>query len=116
MHSSEKSRKMMAAHTHSSCFYDLSRCVRKRDGSETAPPAHPFGFNYGTEAIDLVDRELKALEEENILDYLDEVSTRDRAILDSMGAEFYIKDYYWLLRHAKADEDARVDQLKMTAV
>ncbi|KAF9960721.1 hypothetical protein BGZ70_008511, partial [Mortierella alpina] len=96
---------------------------KKRDGSETAPPAHPFGFNYGTESMEqeqevgqLVDRELTALEEENVLDHLDDLSTRDRDILDSMGAEFYIKNYYRLLRHAKADEDARVNQLKMTAV
>ncbi|KAF9273066.1 hypothetical protein BGZ68_001867 [Mortierella alpina] len=96
---------------------------KKRDGSETAAPAHQFDFNYGSESIQqeqdggqLVDQELAALEEENILDHLDDLSTRDRDILDSMGAEFYIKDYYRLLRRAKADEDTRVNQLKMTAV
>ncbi|KAF9928473.1 hypothetical protein BGZ67_006961 [Mortierella alpina] len=96
---------------------------KRRDGSDAATPAHQFGFNYGTESIEqeqeagqLVDRELTSLEEENILDHLDNLSTRDRDILDSMGAEFYIKDYYRLLRRAKADEDTRVNQLKMTAV
>ncbi len=96
---------------------------RKRDGSEAVAPSHQFGFNYGAEPTEqeqevgqLIDRELTALEQENILDHLDDLSTRDRDVLDSIGAEFYIKDYYRLLRRAKADEDARVDQLKMTAV
>ena len=56
------------------------------------------------------------MEEENILDHLEDLSCRDRDTLDSLGEEFYIKDYYRLLRRAKADEDSRVNQLKMTAV
>ncbi|KAF9951202.1 hypothetical protein BGZ72_007240 [Mortierella alpina] len=96
---------------------------KKRDGSDGPATAHQFGFNYGTEPIEQeqeagqqIDRELTALEEENILDHLEDLSCRDRDTLDSLGEEFYIKDYYRLLRRAKADEDSRVNQLKMTAV
>lgn len=64
----------------------------------------------------LMDRELPAMEEENILEHLDRLSQQDRDILDQLGAAYSIKDYYRMLRLAKRDQDDRVRQLKVTAV
>ncbi|KAG0332192.1 hypothetical protein BG000_010260 [Podila horticola] len=85
-----------------------------------------FGFNYGTKIVQnddegtnvgqLMDRELPAMEQENILEHLDQLSQQDRDTLDQLGAEFSIKDYYRMLRIAKRDQDDRVRQLKVTAV
>ncbi|KAF9372066.1 hypothetical protein CPB97_001493, partial [Podila verticillata] len=86
-----------------------------------------FGFNYGTKIVNpedqegsdvgqLMDRELPAMEEENILEHLDRLSQQDRDTLDQLGAEYSIKDYYRMLQHAKRDQDGRVRQLKVTAV
>ncbi|KAG0029070.1 hypothetical protein BGZ81_004152 [Podila clonocystis] len=82
-----------------------------------------FGFNYGTKIVQndddgygQMDRELPAMEEENILEHLDRLSQQDRDTLDQLGAEFSIKDYYHMLRIAKQDQDDRVRQLKVTAV
>lgn len=63
-----------------------------------------------------MDRELPAMEQENILEHLDQLSQQDRDTLDQLGAEFSIKDYYRMLRIAKRDQDDRVRQLKVTAV
>ncbi|KAG0360184.1 hypothetical protein BG005_011329, partial [Podila minutissima] len=92
--------------------------------SETS--AGSFGFNYGTKTVQnedegsyvgqMMDRELPAMEEENILEHLDRLSQQDRDTLDQLGAEFSIKDYYRMLRIAKRDQDDRVRQLKVTAV
>ncbi|KAG0208076.1 hypothetical protein BGX28_000896, partial [Mortierella sp. GBA30] len=96
---------------------------KKRESSEGTANTLQFGYNYGTETVEqdhgssrLGDRELTALEEENILDHLDDLSVRDRDYLDALGTEHYIDDYYRLLRCAKAEEDARIAQLKITAV
>ncbi|KAG0082321.1 hypothetical protein BGZ92_011812 [Podila epicladia] len=88
--------------------------------------AGSFGFNYGTKIVQnedegsyvgqMMDRELPAMEEENILEHLDRLSQQDRDTLDQLGAEFSIKDYYRMLRIAKRDQDDRVRQLKVTAV
>lgn len=82
-----------------------------------------FAYDYGTTAAqhDIAveqapEKELTALEEENIFDHLDDLTSRDRNSLDSLGNEFYIKDYYRVLRVAKEEEDERVNQLKVTAV
>ncbi|KAG0038990.1 hypothetical protein BGZ82_010105 [Podila clonocystis] len=82
-----------------------------------------FGFNYGTKIVQndddgygQMDRELPAMEEENILEHLDRLSQQDRDTLDQLGTEFSIKDYYHMLRIAKRDQDDRVRQLKVTAV
>ncbi|KAF9126140.1 hypothetical protein BGW39_006852 [Mortierella sp. 14UC] len=42
--------------------------------------------------------------------------SRERDTLDTLGKEFYIKDYFRILHVAKAEEDERVNQLKVTAV
>ncbi|KAI1312248.1 hypothetical protein EDD11_003005 [Mortierella claussenii] len=95
---------------------------RKQDAAETLLSTS-FSYNYGAvgaqdeqEVGSLIDRELKALEEENIMDHLDELAAHDRNTLDILGAQFGIQDYYRQLRFAKQDEDARVLQLKVTAV
>ncbi|KAF9928933.1 hypothetical protein BGZ65_006014 [Modicella reniformis] len=97
--------------------------ARHKEAADTSNSNHNFAFNYGTEVVQnetesghLADRELTALEEESLLDHLDDLSGRDRDYLDSLGAEFYIQDYYRHLRTAKQEQDGRVMQLKVTAV
>lgn len=82
-----------------------------------------FAYDYGTTVAQhdnavgqAPEKALTALEEENIFDCLDDLTSRDRNSLDSLGNEFYIKDYYCVLRVAKEEEDERVNQLKVTAV
>ncbi|KAF9899709.1 hypothetical protein BX616_002885, partial [Lobosporangium transversale] len=111
---------------------------KKQESNETPAATSSFAFDYGTGASTgagtgtsagtdaavqndndigkLADRELTTLEEENILDHLDELTARERNTLDALGAEYHIQDYYRLLRVAKQEEDARVLQLKVTAV
>ncbi|KAF9382868.1 hypothetical protein CPC16_009164 [Podila verticillata] len=102
-------------------WFDL---VEKKTESASAGA---FGFNYGTKIVNpedqegsdvgqLMDRELPAMEEENILEHLDRLSQQDRDTLDQLGAEYSIKDYYHMLQLAKRDQDGRVRQLKVTAV
>ena len=98
--------------------------IRKRDSTAEGTAARPsFAFDYGTNAAQpesavgqAPEKELTALEEENIFDHLDDLTSRDRYTLDALGKEFYIKDYYRVLRVAKEEEDERVNQLKVTAV
>ena|SRR5690554_3532399 len=82
-----------------------------------------FGYNYGTEIVQpehpidqFTGHGMTALEEENIFEHLDDLSLRERDVLDALGAEYYIKDYFQLLRVARQEQDARVNQLKVTAV
>ncbi|KAG0059835.1 hypothetical protein BGZ90_004303, partial [Linnemannia elongata] len=97
---------------------------KKRDSTvEGTASRLSFAFDYGTNAAQpdsavgqAPEKELTALEEENIFDHLDDLTSRDRSTLDSLGKEFYIKDYYRVLRIAKEEEDERVNQLKVTAV
>ncbi|OAQ25434.1 hypothetical protein K457DRAFT_129116 [Linnemannia elongata AG-77] len=97
---------------------------KKRDSTAEGTASRPsFAFDYGTNAAQpdsavgqVPEKELTALEEENIFDHLDDLTSRDRSTLDSLGKEFYIKDYYRVLRIAKEEEDERVNQLKVTAV
>lgn len=98
--------------------------TRKRDSTAEGAASRPsFAFDYGTNTAQsdsaigqAPEKELTALEEENIFDHLDDLTSRDRTTLDSLGKEFYIKDYYRVLRVAKEEEDERVNQLKVTAV
>ncbi|KAG0292437.1 hypothetical protein BGZ97_005586, partial [Linnemannia gamsii] len=96
---------------------------KKRNNIERPTARQSFAFDYGTTATQhdnaigqAPEKELTALEEENIFDHLDDLTSRDRDSLDSLGKEFYIKDYYRVLRIAKEEEDERVNQLKVTAV
>ncbi|KAK3830894.1 MAG: alternative splicing regulator-domain-containing protein [Linnemannia elongata] len=97
---------------------------KKRDSTAEGAASRPsFAFDYGTNTAQsdsaigqAPEKELTALEEENIFDHLDDLTSRDRTTLDSLGKEFYIKDYYRVLRVAKEEEDERVNQLKVTAV
>ncbi|KAG0225095.1 hypothetical protein BGX31_007768 [Mortierella sp. GBA43] len=96
---------------------------KHKETADAPSTTHNFAYNYGTETphgetemSQLAENELTALEEDNILEHLDDLSGRDRDYLDNLGAEFYIQDYYQLLRDAKQDQDARVMQLKVTAV
>ncbi|KAK3812185.1 MAG: hypothetical protein J3Q66DRAFT_349612, partial [Benniella sp.] len=96
---------------------------KHKDAADTPSTSLNFAHNYGTEVVQgetelgqQVDPELTALEEDNILDHLDDLSVRDRDHLDSLGAEYHVQDYYRMLRNAKQDQDTRVMQLKVTAV
>ncbi|KAF9584967.1 hypothetical protein BGW38_004450 [Lunasporangiospora selenospora] len=100
---------------------------RKSDtGATSGMAANPFHFDYGTkvaqadEAGELgphsMDREAAAIEEENILDHLDELSAKDRDFLDRLGEEYSVKHYYRYLKIAKKEQESRVKQLKVTAV
>jgi DNA gyrase/topoisomerase IV subunit A len=104
-------------------FSSGSTRTRKRNNIERPTARQSFAFDYGTTATQhdnaigqAPEKELTALEEENIFDHLDDLTSRDRDSLDSLGKEFYIKDYYRVLRIAKEEEDERVNQLKVTAV
>ncbi|KAG0306585.1 hypothetical protein BGZ98_002104 [Dissophora globulifera] len=101
----------------------IGKIAEKKDNTDTHNHSSSFAFDYGTEPVQqdgavshLVEPELAPLEEENILDHLNELSVRDRDVLDSLGLEYSIQDYYRLLRQAKQEEDTRVMQLKVTAV
>ncbi|KAF9405868.1 hypothetical protein BGZ94_003342 [Podila epigama] len=99
---------------------------------QEAPPvtgSNAFAFNYGTRIVQhpdgeqegslvghLMGRELTPMEEENILEHLDELSEHDRDILDKLGEEYAIANYYQMLRIAKREQDDRVQKLKMTAI
>ncbi|KAF9999621.1 hypothetical protein BGZ79_006767 [Entomortierella chlamydospora] len=95
---------------------------KKPDTSDLS--AGRFAFNYGTGASEEkdigrpVDQEVTALalEDENILERLDDLTFHERDSLDALGIEFHIQDYYRLLRLAKQEHDARVLQLKVNAV
>ncbi|KAF9205135.1 hypothetical protein BGZ49_004428 [Haplosporangium sp. Z 27] len=93
---------------------------KKQDTNETTGPS--FAFDYGTgttQERDLgrpTEQDLTALEEENILEHLDDLTTHERDNLDALGRTFFIQDYYRLLRLAKQEHDARVLQLKVNAV
>ncbi|KAG0252342.1 hypothetical protein BG011_007025, partial [Mortierella polycephala] len=96
---------------------------KKHDGTEPSKSDMGFGYNYGTEIVQpehpidqFTGHGMTALEEENIFEHLDALSLRERDVLDALGAEYYIKDYYQLLRVARQEQDARVNQLKVTAV
>ncbi|KAG0278653.1 hypothetical protein BGZ95_003509, partial [Linnemannia exigua] len=97
---------------------------KKRDNNTEGAISRPsFGYDYGTSVIQpentigqAPEKELTALEEENIFDHLDDLTARERDSLDSLGKAFFIKDYFWILRVAKEEEDERVNQLKVTAV
>jgi hypothetical protein len=101
------------------------QCDRPKEKPEIR---QSFAFNYGTTPAEpgeggeqtttgaLVEVELAALEEDNILDHLDDLTPRDRDMLDSLGQEYLIDDYFRMLRRAKQEQDARVNQLKLTAV
>ncbi|KAG0046655.1 hypothetical protein BGZ83_008196 [Gryganskiella cystojenkinii] len=86
---------------------------------------HSFAFNYGTsvepasgndQTGSLIEVELTAMEEDNILDHLDDLTPHERDILDTLGQDCQIDDYYRMLRRAKRDQDARVSHLRVTAV
>ncbi|KAF9906246.1 hypothetical protein EC991_000873 [Linnemannia zychae] len=97
---------------------------KKRDNNADGASSRPnFAFDYGTSAAQpeggigqAPEKELTALEEENIFEHLHDLTARERDTLDALGKEFYIKDYFRILRIAKEEEDERVNQLKVTAV
>ncbi|KAF9087492.1 hypothetical protein BGX23_008095 [Mortierella sp. AD031] len=96
---------------------------KKRDNADGTSQRPNFAFDYGTPAPQpdiaigqVPEKELAALEEENIFDHLDNLIPRERDTLDSLGNRFYIKGYYRMMRIAKEEEDERVNQLKVTAV
>ncbi|KAG0374889.1 hypothetical protein BGX24_009814 [Mortierella sp. AD032] len=97
---------------------------KKRDNNPDSATSRPsFGFDYGTTVVQpesaigqASEKELTALEEENVFDHLDDLTARERDSLDSLGKSFFIKDYFRVLRVAKEEEDERVNQLKVTAV
>ena len=97
---------------------------RKRENTADAITQRPnFAFDYGTPGPQTEgatglhpENELTTLEEDNILDHLNDLTPRERDTLDALGKEFYIKDYFRMLRIAKEEEDERVNQLKVTAV
>ncbi|KAF9975238.1 hypothetical protein BGZ73_001174 [Actinomortierella ambigua] len=97
--------------------------------------APSFSFNYGTKVVgshdndedaqaegaasttgSLVERELTAMEEVNILDHLQRLSAPERDDLDEMATPFGIKNYFQLLKVAKRDQESRVRQLKVMAL
>jgi len=104
-------------------FYVILVDIRQKDKPEARPS---FAFNYGTTTTEtsgdqgmtgaLADVELTPLEEDNILDHLEELTPRDRDILDLLGREYQIDGYFRMLRRAQQEQVSRVNHLKMTAV
>ncbi|KAG9305196.1 hypothetical protein G9A89_010704 [Geosiphon pyriformis] len=62
-----------------------------------------YGFDYGTEKS-----------EEDILDYVESLTDKDRHILNDMGRQYNIPDYTRLLRVAKRDRQEKANELKET--
>ncbi|KAF9344322.1 hypothetical protein BGX26_004528 [Mortierella sp. AD094] len=100
----------------------IGKVSEKKQDTNELTAGHRFAFNYGTGIVEEkdisrpVDQEVTALEDENILERLDDLTFHERDNLDALGAEFHIQDYYRLLQLAKQEHDARVLQLKVNAV
>ncbi|KAI8977151.1 alternative splicing regulator-domain-containing protein [Mycotypha africana] len=79
-----------------------------------------FGFDYGTrkvsadEEIDDLDdeKESRLLKEVNILQYVDDLTDKDRQILNEMSSKYGIRSYARLLRVAKKDQDSELRALR----
>ncbi|KAF0421750.1 alternative splicing regulator-domain-containing protein [Gigaspora margarita] len=73
-----------------------------------------FGYDYGTEKQDEIpsDEESHHLDEEDILDYVDDLTDKDRQTLNIMGKKYQIPDYTRLLRIAKRDREEKAQEFK----
>ncbi|CAG8748455.1 20496_t:CDS:10, partial [Racocetra persica] len=78
-----------------------------------------FGYDYGTEKQDEIpsDEESHHLDDihsynEDILDYVDDLTDKDRHTLNIMGKKYQIPDYTRLLRIAKRDREEKAQEFK----
>ncbi|CAG8691877.1 2635_t:CDS:10, partial [Dentiscutata erythropus] len=78
-----------------------------------------FGYDYGTEKQDEIpsDEESHHLDDihshhEDILDYVDDLTDKDRQTLNIMGKKYLIPDYTRLLRIAKRDREEKAQEFK----
>ncbi|CAO3643151.1 unnamed protein product [Cunninghamella blakesleeana] len=78
-----------------------------------------IGFDYGTSASDSLinddeqNQESDLLYEADILEYVNDLTEKDRRILNEMGMKYGIRNYTRLLRVAKRDRDEELKQLKL---
>ncbi|CAG8649856.1 2247_t:CDS:10, partial [Gigaspora rosea] len=88
-----------------------------------------FGYDYGTEKQDeipsdeeshhlddihshYVKIEIRYYKQEDILDYVDDLTDKDRQTLNIMGKKYQIPDYTRLLRIAKRDREEKAQEFK----
>lgn len=81
-----------------------------------------FGFDYGTNKVDDEDeqddeddnteKESQLLKEVDILQYVDDLTDKDKQVLNEMSGKYGIKSYARLLRVAKKDRDEELRSLK----
>ncbi|KAI9477124.1 alternative splicing regulator-domain-containing protein [Zychaea mexicana] len=79
-------------------------------------PEKGYAFDYGTPAAtnDEMDNEEESqlLKEADILQYVDELTDKDKMILNDMAGKFGIRNYTRLLRMTKRDRDEQLRELK----
>ncbi|KAL7335513.1 hypothetical protein PS15p_200973 [Mucor circinelloides] len=82
-----------------------------------------FGFDYGTNKVSADDdvdgeddydddKESQLLKETDILQYVDDLTDKDKDILNEMSGKYGIRSYARLLRVAKKDRDEELRSLK----
>ncbi|CAO3701916.1 unnamed protein product [Rhizopus stolonifer] len=77
--------------------------------------SNTIGFDYGTTKVvedDTKQNETSLIYETDILEYVDDLTDKDKEILNSMSAKYGVKSYARLLRVAKKDRDAELKVLK----
>ncbi|KAI9303709.1 alternative splicing regulator-domain-containing protein [Cunninghamella echinulata] len=80
-----------------------------------------IGFDYGTSSAsdpslindDEKNQESELLYDTDILEYVNDLTDKDKRILNEMGMKYGIRNYTRLLRVAKRDRDEELKQLKM---
>ncbi|KAG1052928.1 hypothetical protein G6F43_004960 [Rhizopus delemar] len=70
------------------------------DRASNKGKSNAIGFDYGTTKVT------------DILEYVDDLTERDKEILNNMSAKYGVKSYARLLRVAKKDRDAELKALK----
>ncbi|KAI8084575.1 alternative splicing regulator-domain-containing protein [Halteromyces radiatus] len=83
----------------------------------TKKKSNAIGFDYGTSTTSTIDystkdQESDLLNETDILKYVNDLTEKDRDILNDMGRKYGIRNYVRLLRVAKRDRDEELNQLK----
>ncbi|CEP09356.1 hypothetical protein [Parasitella parasitica] len=87
------------------------------------PRGRTFGFDYGTTKVVPIDddeeddeydaeKESQLLKEADILQYVDDLTDKDKEILNEMSGKYGIRSYARLLRVAKKDRDEELRALK----
>ncbi|KAL1917386.1 uncharacterized protein VTP21DRAFT_5042 [Calcarisporiella thermophila] len=84
--------------------------------------AHGIAYDYGTtsknddkkqsELTEEEEDEMQLLKEEDILQYIDDLSEKERAVLNALASKYGIRNYFRLLRVAKRELEEKLCDLK----